>query len=291
MALECAPDCRAALGDIATGSSGGSTHHGARAAPTPNPHTIAAEPHETPQGTPPPEPEELEGGAGVDSVASDTRATRNGNQRASASIPEFKIPPPLASASREIPRELLIGGKPTPLLGDVEATLNAAFEQCDYTEKSYYALREKSGLRDGFALASRMERMNPDGSTNPQDRWLEEVPPMRKFSISDYVGALFRARPGHYRVIVFVLTNKPLTQDTDARASSDQAKLWPKKGADSLPKEMAEMEYTADYKCTALIYEFKSLGGGEAKFVEPSEINGRIHLEKSGLWTALTQRR
>ena len=149
----------------------------------------------------------------------------------SPGIPEFKIPPPLASASQEVPRNLLVGDKTQPLLGDAEAALNAAFEQCGYSEKSYYALREGSGVRDGFALASRMERINPDGSTNAEDRWLDDVPPMRKFSTADYVAALFRARPGHYRVIVFVLTNKPLTQDTDARVNSDQAKLWPKKSS------------------------------------------------------------
>ena len=41
----------------------------------------------------------------------------------------------------------------------------------------------------------------------------------------------------------------------------------------------------------ALIYEFKTLGGGEATFVEPSEITGQMHLEKSGLLSALSRSR
>ena len=186
---------------------------------------------------------------------------------------------------------MLTGGKDAPVLGDAEAALNSAFEKCHYSEKKYYALRDDSGVRNGFALASSIERINPDGSTNENDRWLEDVPPMRKFSIADYVAALFRARPGRYRVIVFVLTDKPPTQNTDARVSSDEAKLWTKKGAESLPKEIAQMEYTADYKCTALVYEFKTLAGAKPQFVEPSEITGRMHLEKSGILAALQQPR
>jgi hypothetical protein len=209
----------------------------------------------------------------------------------SPGIPEFTLPPPLVSASQEVPRELLVGGKTQPLLGDAEKALNHAFEQCDYGDKRYYALRDKAGSsRDGFALASRMEHMNADGTAN-EDRWSREDDPMRTFSINNFVRALFQARPGHYRVIVFVLTNKPLTEDTKVRVSSEQAGLWTKEGAHTLPKEIAEMEYTADYQCTALIYEFKTLAGGKATFVEPSEVSGKTHLQKSGLWAALQQPR
>jgi hypothetical protein len=211
-------------------------------------------------------------------------------EAAIASIPEFKIPPPLASASQEVPRLLLVGDKTKATLGDAETALNHAFEQCDYGDKKYYALRDKSGVRDGFALASRLEHINPDGTAS-EDRWSREVVPMRTFSIGEFVHALFRARPGHYRVIVFVLTNKPLTQDIRMRVNSKQADLWTQDGANALPKEMAEMEYTTDYRCTALIYEFKSLANGEATFVEPSDVSGKRHLAKSGLWAALQQSR
>jgi hypothetical protein len=215
-------------------------------------------------------------------------ATHHPTMAVAPGIPEFQIPPPLASASEDVPRELLVGGKTHPLLGDVERALNAAFEQCGYGDKKYYALRDASGVRDGFALASRLEHMNADGTAN-EDRWSMEEVPMRKFSINDFVRALFYARPGYYRVIVFVLTNKPLIQDTQTRVNSNQARLWTQGGANALPREMAQMEYTVDYNCTALIYEFKTLAGGEADFVEPSEISGKTHLEKSGLWAALTQ--
>lgn len=225
--------------------------------------------------------------------ATPTRVKKNGHppgEAATASIPEFKIPPPLVSAWQEVPRVLLVGDKTQPTLGDAETALNYAFEQCDYGDRKYYALRDEAGVRDGFALASRMEHINPDG-TPSEDRWSRDVAPMRTFSIGGFVRALFRARPGHYRVIVFVLTNKPLTQDTRARVNSKQADLWTQEGANALPKEIAEMEYTTDYKCTALIYEFKSLANGEATFVEPSEVSGKGHLAKSGLWAALQQPR
>jgi hypothetical protein len=288
-ALECAPDCIDLSGGASTGMSGGSSNRHAharefRADTTGEPIGGGSAP--PPHGTP--EPGHSHAFVAEPS-ASPTPGKRSGKPRDSASIPEFKIPPPLASALQEVPRELLTGGEAAPRLGNAEAALNGAFTKRHYSEKKYYALRDDSGSRNGFALASSIERINPDGSTNEEDRWVQDLPPIKKFSIADYVAALFRARPGRFRVIVFVLTDKPLTQNTDARVSSDEAKLWTKKGAESLPKEIAEMGYTSDYKCTALIYEFKTFAGSKPEFVEPSEITGEMHLEKSGILAALQQ--
>jgi hypothetical protein len=134
-------------------------------------------------------------------------------------------------------------------------------------------------------MASRLEQINADGSFGA-NRWSLATAPIRSFSIESYLGALFRVRAGHFRVVVFVVTNHPFEQ-TDAKVTSDQAKSWVKKGLNQLPKKIGDRDYSDDYTCTAEIYEFETLGGGEAKFVEPSEITGRTHLEKSGLLSAL----
>jgi hypothetical protein len=87
-----------------------------------------------------------------------------------------------------------------------------------------------------------------------------------------------------------MVTNHPFNQ-TDVKVTSDQAKTWVKKGLNALPRKIGDRDYTEDFVCTALIYEFKTLGGGEATFVEPSEVTGRTHLEKSGLLSALSRPR
>lgn len=198
-------------------------------------------------------------------------------------IPQFPFPPPLASAFDTIPRDLLVVRKTHPKLKDVDVALSSAFAKCGYGEKSFYA------VPDGFAMASRLEQINADGSFGA-NRWSLETAPIRSFSITSYLSALFRARAGHFRVVVFVVTNHPFGQ-TDAKVSSDQATSWVKKGLNQLPKKIGDRDYTDDYTCTALIYEFETLGGGQSRFVEPSEITGRTHLEKSGLLSALARPR
>jgi len=198
-------------------------------------------------------------------------------------IPQFPFPPPLASAFDTIPRDLLVARKTNPKLKDVDVALSSAFAKCGYGEKSFYA------VPDGFAMASRLEQINADGSFGA-NRWSLATAPIRSFSITSYLSALFRARAGHFRVVVFVVTNHPFEQ-TDAKVSSDQATSWVKKGLNQLPKKIGDRDYTDDYTCTAQIYEFETLGGGQSRFVEPSEITGRTHLEKSGLLSALARPR
>jgi hypothetical protein len=198
-------------------------------------------------------------------------------------IPQFPFPPPMASAFDTIPRELLVAHKTHSKLKDVDVALSSAFARCGYGEKSFYA------VPDGFAMASRLEQINADGSFGA-NRWSLATAPIRSFSIESYLGALFRVRAGHFRVVVFVVTNHPFEQ-TDAKVTSDQAKSWVKKGLNQLPKKIGDRDYSDDYTCTAEIYEFETLGGGEAKFVEPSEITGRTHLEKSGILGALARSR
>jgi hypothetical protein len=200
-------------------------------------------------------------------------------------MPEFPWPPPKASASDTISRQLLLGSREHSLLGDAAAALDLAFRKAGYGERSYYS------VPGGFAMASRIEQMNRDGTSvkDPANRWSLEVPRMRKFSFSAYMTELFRARPGYYRVIVFVVTFHPFSQ-SGAEITSDDAKRWLSTGLDALPENIASRDYTSAHKCTALIYEFKRTGTQHAEFVDPSEVTGQIHLEKAGLLAALSHR-
>jgi hypothetical protein len=200
-------------------------------------------------------------------------------------VPEFPWPPPKASASATISRELLLGSQEHPKLGDAVAALDLAFQKAGYGERSYYS------VPGGFAMASRIEQMNQDGTAKgPADRWSLEVPSMPKFSFSAFMTALFRARPGYYRVIVFVVTSHPFSQSS-AKVTSEDAGLWVSSGLNALPEDIATRDYTSAHRCTALIYEFKRMEAQPAKFVDPSELTGQIHLEKSGLLAGFAKRR
>ena len=201
-----------------------------------------------------------------------------------AGIPRFPWPPPMASAFQRVARDLLVEENASRiLLRDVERSLSDAFSQAGYGERNYYA------VPGGFAMASSLEQINVDGSPS-RNRWAVEVDAVREFSLPGYLRALFNARPGHYRIIVFIVTDEPLTQ-SNARVSSREARAWVRSGVVTLPREIAQREFTDDHVCTALIYEFKSLPEGEPELVEPTRLPGRDHLSKSGLWTALQQAR
>lgn len=198
-------------------------------------------------------------------------------------IPEFPWPPPGASATTEIPRHFF-SSQPSDVLRlrDVKGALQAALESCGYYEKSYYS------VPDGFAMATRLEQINRDGtSKEPPDRWAVEVQRLRKFSLKAYLVALFTANPGYYRIIVFIVTSYPFSQ-TDIRVSREEAIDWMGRGFNDLPDSIGQLEYSEEYTCTALIYEFEQPNPGEPNELKiPSNLQGRTHLEKANLWQAL----
>jgi hypothetical protein len=199
-------------------------------------------------------------------------------------MPEFPWPPPRASASDVIPRELLVGNAAHPTLSTAAQAIESAFAQTGYGQKSYYS------VPGGFAMASQFEQINQDGSPKQSfDRWSLQVPPLRKWSLSSYLNALFTAQPGYYRVIVFIVTSKAFSQ-ADVKVTSEQGRAWVASGSNKLSEEIGNQEYSPAYSCTALIYEFKQTGK-HAELVDPSQIIGKTHLEKAGLMAAFTKRR
>lgn len=194
----------------------------------------------------------------------------------------FPWPPPRASAIDVIPRRLLIRDEAHSTLNNVADTLENALRTNDYYERSYYP------VLDGFAIATHIEQINDDGTSKKSARWSLDVPLLETFSPRAYLRALFKAPHGRYRVIVFIVTTHAFTQ-TDAHVTRQQAKDWLSAGYDILPDEIGRREFSASYKCTALIYEFKGTWKN-AEFVDPSQLQGRTHLIKSGLMAALSTR-
>ncbi len=199
------------------------------------------------------------------------------------SIAEFPWPPPRASATAEIPARFF-SSQPSDVLRlrDVKGALQAALESCGYFEKSYYS------VPSGFAMATRLEQINRDGtSKEPPDRWAVEAQPLRKFSLKEYLRALFTANPGYYRIIVFIVTSTPFYQ-ARRMVSRQEAMDWLGSGLNELPDSIGQLEYLEKYTCTALIYEFEQPNPGEPGELKiPSNLLGRTHLVKANLWQAL----
>ncbi len=199
-------------------------------------------------------------------------------------FPEFPWPPPLASAFTVMPDKYFrTSNERIVLLSEIDNRLSTALRYAGYAEKSYYA------VPDGFALVSRLEQINPDGTPKLDiDRWAINVRPLRKFSLSSYLRALFTSEPGHFRVIVFIVTPHPFYQDT-IKASPDEVKSWIYSGLNKLPESIGVRKYTREYACTALIYELKKEHGQDAVTLIPGNLSATTHLEKSAIKKGLRQ--
>lgn len=187
---------------------------------------------------------------------------------------KFPWPPPLASATVRIKPAQLSSRKSIKLLGDASELLEDKLNKSKYIEKSYYA------VPGGFALATRIEQINKDGSFKNPGRWSLKTNAMTSFSLSEYIERLFLAPKGYFRVVVFVVTNEPFVQSKDA-PSKEQAMRWINEGQNDLEPAVAKMSYTSTHRITALIYEFVKSDQGSPQLSTPSELTGADHLRKA----------
>jgi hypothetical protein len=159
--------------------------------------------------------------------------------------------------------------------------LTAALAQNGYAEKSYF------GVPGGFALATQLERIQASGvSMSVPARWAVAATGLgTRFSLGDYLRALFTADPGYYRVIVFVVTPVPFAQ-SEKTVTAGEAEQWLRSGLNMLPQSIAQQPYASGVATTALIYEFERTAS-DSNVLLPSPVAAQGHLVQSGLWKAL----
>lgn len=189
-------------------------------------------------------------------------------------LPEFPWPP-RASAFTKIPSPYLIGHNGTARLKDAAARLEDALKQGGYDQTGYYA------VPGGFALVTRLEQFKSDGAPADQPyRWSQQVENPRVFSI-DYLLTLLQGKVGHYRVIVFVVTNDFFSQESGKRVDVGQAANLAIEGANTLPDSVGNLAFTDDYSCTALIYEFEKTAPDQpTQFKSNCTLLAETHLQK-----------
>ena len=198
-------------------------------------------------------------------------------------MPPFPWPPPQASARDEIPRKWLPAREKTRL-GDVADYLEGALRDARYPRWSY------SSAPNGFALVAHIEQTAADGTPSPEPaRWSTEMPRVGNMDIVSFVKALANALPGHYRVIVFVVTDQTSYRDNPA-PTGQQAERWLKEGFERLPDSVARLPYGRNHETLVLVYEFRKVSkSAAATFVENSAVDADAHLLRAGLMKPLTR--
>jgi hypothetical protein len=221
----------------------------------------------------------------VDTVALDTTAAPPPmpiGDTVAVSMPEFPWPPPSPTSRYVVPFRLLPIG-PTTSLGDVYDRLITALDRGRVEERSVYARGN-----NGIALVARVESIDDDGKAKPgRLRW-QATPPREGFS--GYINRLFRASPGRYRVLVFVVTGDPV-MPAPRNATPEEMQAALRGGAGDLPATYRAMPASAAH-CEALIYEFfRSSAASAPRLVVQSTITPTQHIAGAGLWSLEDLRR
>lgn len=198
-------------------------------------------------------------------------------------LPAFPWPPPKASGTRDLPLAWLVDASATATLADLDARLTSALDRLGYGERSYF------GVPGGYALVTRLERIEDDGTPRAgPERWALDDARSTSFSLRDYLRALLLARPGHFRVFVFAVTPRAFAA-TGAAVGASEALAWIGAGFVRLPDAVGAIPLaSAPFHCTVLIYEFERAAEADpAKVVVPGHVEARQHLVRAGLWGAL----
>jgi len=192
---------------------------------------------------------------------------------------EFPWPPPRASSSATIPDKFFRNiDTMAVLFTDVDKVIVSAIDSCGYFEKRYFF------VPDGFAMVTRIEKINQDGTPKEvPERWEVEMKPVRKFSLGAYLKSLFTANPGYYRLIAFIITSHSFSQNDKTPNRKEFMELF-HEGMNVLPNEISKLEYGEFHSCTALIYEFEKPEFGDEPVAKiPGHLMGKKHLEKSNI--------
>ncbi|HMW79101.1 MAG TPA: hypothetical protein PKC78_01920 [Accumulibacter sp.] len=200
---------------------------------------------------------------------------------AAAPIPRFTWPPPKASAEVSIPDKWVRSAADATLLS-VSDKLEKALRLAEYADWSYYA------VPGGFALATHVEQIKPDGTPLAGgDRWRTGTPSVANLSLLEFILALAHAPPGSYRAIVFIVTDAVWAQ-SPAAPTGDEIAGWAGSGASGLPTAVGKLPYGPQHRVQALVYEFRKGHAGPAALVLPSRVSGERHLYRGGLWKPLS---
>ena len=169
--------------------------------------------------------------------------------------------------------------RPGATLGDVRGKLDEALTGAGYDERGFYC------VPNGFALVTRLERINPatKAPRPPQRRWNTGASGLASsFSLNAIIEALTRADPGTYRVLIFYVTDRPVTPTAAAPTATFGQELIERAG-EELPPELESAPYTTRHRVKALVYEFQRRSAGAEPALSRQTAPAVVHLRAAGI--------
>jgi hypothetical protein len=191
-------------------------------------------------------------------------------------FPQFQLPPPQWSADANLSDYF----DRCKTLYDAEKILRTAMNATGYYSRRYFR------VVNGFAMVTQLEQINADGSCKPEeDRWKSKPVRSSQFSIIDYMYALFVPQPGHFRIVAFVVTPEPFSNNSTQKISREEATGWLNEGRNCLPDYIGNQAFIPEKTVvTALFYEFICKESDQKlNLVAPGSLGAMRHLQMSGL--------
>lgn len=162
----------------------------------------------------------------------------------------------------------------------VGARLEGAISRAGYRQLRYLG----AGCK-GFVIVLDLEHIEADGQRKSGPEGFAPPNQEADFNLVQYVRHLFYAPPGHYRQIVFVVSNERMANAT-ATPTESRLRAIARDGITSLPRYFDNVAYTSKHVVLALIYEFeKGPRDGDLKVIPPAgRLGGTVHLMKARLF-------
>ncbi len=170
----------------------------------------------------------------------------------------FPFPPPKASTRGVLSPRWQSKMK---TFGDVDDAILDALKRAGFDHPAYY------GVKNGFAIVTRMEQTNAHGAPLEGRARYSRFIALRKkkWSILEYLRALFTAPQGFWRVLVFI-TAPPFTPDPEPGTHATISR-WAAGGYAALPAKVRALELSSDHRVTVLVYEFRKSNDKDEAFL------------------------
>lgn len=182
---------------------------------------------------------------------------------------------PSVSAIFSRPR---FGARPLSM-GDIGLRLQNAIMRAGFSNYGYFA------YRDGFALVTRLECIQPSGRPCPgEERWAIQAGPALRWSdlgsISSLLSAFSGAHRGRYRLIMFIVDQGGPLQFGPAGTPTPE----PDEGSASLADRFSRTAFGTSGVVRALIYEFERPSSLDAiRLLQRSDVSAPTHLIYAGV--------
>jgi hypothetical protein len=197
-------------------------------------------------------------------------------------VPQFPWPAPKPTTQTPIPMALLHNpAAASETLGDIADRVETALRAAGIDYAAY-------GIgNSGFAYVTRVEEIRPDGTPfQPPNRFPADVKtPVPNERFLDFIVSRFVARPGFYRVIAIVVTDRPLITSSTG-ITADSATRLASGTMISLPTELRDLT-VPHLGFAALIYEYTKTSAAQttAELRTSPLVSAQRNLAKAGIWS------